>query len=57
MKDEMLPQFKNPEKIAEIMNMGFIYSYGRDRSMRPIWIVNCRKLLDSGLSNAELYDA
>ena len=31
--------------IAELMNQGMIYIYGRDRCFRPICIINAMKLL------------
>ena len=57
MKEEMLPMFKNPEKVIKTINKGYIYSYGRDKSMRPVWIVNLRKMFDSGFTNDEFWDA
>ena len=57
MKEELLPRFKNPERFIEIMNKGVMYGYKRDKQMRPIWIVNIRKLFDAGLTNEELIEA
>lgn len=33
----------------DYLNAGFLYAYRRDKNMRPIIIVNVRKIIDSGI--------
>ena len=51
MRDKMLPMFKNPERVIKIMKAGFMYAYRRDKSMRPVWIINMRKMYDLGYTD------
>lgn len=44
---------KLPEYIDELQK-GFLYAYGRDKSMRPIVVLDVRRMLDSGVDPARL---
>lgn len=39
-----------------MLEKGILYGYGRDAKMRPILILNVRKLIDAGLDPANCFD-
>ena len=50
----MLPLIENPGRIRDLLQMGAMYGYRRDKNMSPILILNVRLALDSGFLAPEI---
>lgn len=48
-QEELVPNLKQFEKFKEMLEQGFLYGHARDSKMRPVVILNLRKLVDAGL--------
>ena len=47
--EEVIDTMNSYEKLRELIDKGILYGYGRDKKMRPILIVNFRRLVDNGV--------
>ena len=53
--EEVIQTMNSYEQLRELIDKGIIYGYGRDRKMRPIIIVNFRKLVDNNVDVDEFF--
>ena len=54
LRETMLPLIENPGRIRDLLQMGAMYGYRRDKNMSPILILNVRLALDSGFLAPEI---
>jgi len=54
MREHLVPLFENPGKYLKFANQGAIYSYKRDKTMKPIIVMNIRKMIDINMQYDEI---
>ena len=54
LREHLVPLFEDPGKYLEFAQTGALYGYKRDIGMKPIIIMNIRKMIDIGLSYDEI---
>ena len=47
--EEVVPILSRLDEFSDLSEQGMVYGHGRDAKMRPIIIVNIRRLIDSGM--------
>ena len=53
--EEVIQTMNSYETLRELIDKGILYGYGRDKKMRPIFIVNFRRLVDSAIEVDEFF--
>ena len=53
--EEVIQTMNSYEKLRELIEKGILYGHGRDRKMRPIVIVNFRRLVDNNVDVDEFF--
>ena len=51
--EEVIQTMNSYEKLRELIDKGILYGYGRDKKLRPIFIVNFRRLVDNNVGVEE----
>ena len=51
--EEVIQTLNSYEKMRELIDKGILYGYGRDKKLRPIFIVNFRRLVDNNVGVEE----
>ena len=54
MREHLVPLFENPGKYLKFANQGAIYIYKRDKTMKPIIVMNIRKMIDINMQYDEI---
>jgi len=54
MREHLAPLLEDPGKYLKLANSGAIYAYRRDKAMKPIIVMNIRKMLDLWMSYEEI---